>query len=176
MPAEMPEPVKPIDVPVYTGSFDTARDNGETDKWHQNRHINIDCAAAIDKAVSDNNPELYHYDLKTAAKTVLAEYGAERVNFVLASAVVLSYNDGRFSASNRAWAKDFDVPFGRPTFVVNTHKAILDGFIDRVREAGREKPSLLEALKTNEQKSKAMFAANPEPAKDKQKTNNGMEV
>ena len=66
------------------------------------------CAKAIDTAIQESNYELYHYDLKTAFKSVTEEYSSERVNWVLASAMQDADHDGRFSDTNRNWGAVFN--------------------------------------------------------------------
>jgi hypothetical protein len=166
------ESIKPIDVPVYKHPPEIARENGELEQYRLNNKLNKDCAAAIDKAIADSNYEPFHYDLKTAAKTVLAEYGAERVDWVLANTIQKQHYDGRYSSANKKWAKDFDIPEKASSFFCNAHPTLLDGFIDRKRESMLENPSLLESLKVNEKKSREQYGNkaardNATPKKDK---------
>jgi hypothetical protein len=162
-----PEPVKPVDVAVYKQPPAYAREHGELDLYRQSNRLNTECAAAIDKAVRESQYDTYHYRLKDAAKNVIAEYGAERVDWVLASTVQLQHYDGRYSDSNKKWARGFDFPGERPSFFCNTHPHILNGFIDRAKEVAAERPSALATLratpkgnrqpdvsKTNSRKSK----------------------
>ena len=65
--------------------------------------------------------------------SVIAEYGHKRTAFVLANTLQEKNWDGRFSRQNREW-------FGRTMvfsdarhnceFVVESHPAVLDGFMD----------------------------------------------
>ena len=64
--------------------------------------------------------------------------------FVLANTVQHKDWDGRFSRENKAWAAAFliepDVVMGmdrRVQFIVNSHPAVLDGFIRMAREAAQ---------------------------------------
>ncbi|MCL2774875.1 MAG: DUF3849 domain-containing protein [Oscillospiraceae bacterium] len=148
---EQPEIAKK-DVPVYKFSGETAVQNGEIAAFRESYKLNVECGQAIDKAIIDCNYEQYRYDLKTAAKNVIEEFGVDRAAWVLASNVNHNDWDGRLSNTNKAWAKEFDTL--KPDVHLNTHLAILDGFVDRFREAVREKPSLLDTLNKNEQKSK----------------------
>ena len=128
---------------VYPHAADIARQNDELDLYRESNKLNDACAQAIDQAVQDSNYELYHYDLPAAAKSVMAEYGAERVQWVLASTIQRNEWDGRFSHNNKEWAKGFDIPerkFGGS--VINTHPAILDGFVNNVRKAILEKEAI----------------------------------
>jgi len=110
--------------------------------YRESNNINRDCAAAIDKAISDSNYEPFRYDLKTAMQKVTKVYGEKRVAWVMAAAIQASHDDKRYSPSNREWARGFDIPraqsFGeqpRPQFYgSNAHPTLLDGFINRLRE------------------------------------------
>ena len=68
---------------------------------------------------------------------VLQTYGMERVACVLANTVQLQDWDGRYSRRNKEWAKtvpNFNSDSVRRDYALNTHPAVLDGFIDLVRE------------------------------------------
>lgn len=122
---------------VYMYSPDMARQNGELDQYREGRRLNAACAKAIDKAISDSNYKLNHYDLGSAVEKTVSEYGWERVNMVLANTVQYKDYDGRFSHDNREWAKRIPLPDAardsRAGFVTDAHPYLLDGFIDRAR-------------------------------------------
>ncbi len=115
------------------------------------------CAKAIDKAITDSHDGNYRYDLKSAVNSIIAEYGVDRMNFVLANTLQHNDYDGRFSKSNKEWAKAFDIPQDGQNyrFSAQTHPAILDGFINRARqictelakEQEQEKPSIVTQIK-----------------------------
>lgn len=94
----------------------------------------LSVTAEIDKAISDNNYELYHYDLKKAADTVIEKCGVERTSKILADYINSHGYDGRISPQNKEWAKGFEPPKDRFYPVFKTHPTVLDGFIDRVRD------------------------------------------
>ncbi len=72
----------------------------------------------------------------------MERYGPERVSLVLAATVQVKAWDGRFSSSNKDWAFTFDFPDAesdpgfdrRDNYAVGTHPAVLDGFINMVRQ------------------------------------------
>lgn len=129
-------------IPVYRQTGMYAREHGELEQFRQSNVANIACRAAIEKAIAENFDGMR---LRAdAAEPVLSEFGAERVLFVLANTVQHKDWDGRFSRENKAWAAAFsiepDVIMGmdrRLQFVVNSHPAVLDGFIHMVREAAQ---------------------------------------
>lgn len=80
--------LSPEESKVYFDSVDSIRSIGE----------------AIHKAVNDNNPELYHYDIDKALEDVLKRYSADKVAFVLAKYIDNYRHDGRISRANVEWA------------------------------------------------------------------------
>lgn len=129
-------------IPVYRQTGMYAREHGELDQFRQSNVANIACRAAIEKAIAENFDGMR---LRAdAAEQVLSEFGSERVMFVLANTVQHKDWDGRFSRENKAWAAAFpiepDVVMGmdrRVQFIVNSHPAVLDGFIHMAREAAQ---------------------------------------
>jgi len=120
---------------VYTNTVAYAREHGELDAYRESNRRNAACAEAIDTAIRASNYELYRYDLPAAAKSVVAEHGPDRVAWVLANSIRQRDYDGRFSQDNKAWARELPIPDGHsPSFVINTHPTVLDGFIDQARE------------------------------------------
>ena len=185
-PAARSQPEKPditdspkSELPIYRFSVDHAMQADEIQAFHESRRLNIECGNAIDNAITASNYEMYRYDLKTAAREVVDEFGADRVAWVLASNVSDADYDGRLSNKNKAWAKEFDTP--KPDVYLQTHKSILDGFVDRFRAIEKEKPSLMTALDAGEKKSKAEFDGKAKPGLDApdvsaKKKKTGMEV
>ena len=129
-------------IPVYRQTGMYAREHGELEQFRQSNVANIACRAAIEKAIAENFDGMR---LRAdAAEQVLSEFGAERVLFVLANTVQHKDWDGRFSRENKAWAAAFsiepDMVMGmdrRVQFIVNSHPAVLDGFICMAREAAQ---------------------------------------
>ena len=145
---------------VYPHSADIARDRGELEAYRESNKINRDCAAAVDKAISDSNYEPFHYDLKGALEKVTAAYGKKRVAWVIAAAVQASGNDGRYSAKNKEWVQNIQIPLeqryggsqARPAYYgINAHPTLLDSFINHLREQMAQKkeckPSVTGVLK-----------------------------
>lgn len=121
---------------VYTSSFETAVQNGETELFHVSGELNRKCVMAIDEAIRACNYEMYRYKFSDAVKPVVDQFGFDRVNYVLAATVQHNENDGRYSRDNKRWAREFAVPHERYTqFVFDTHPTVIDGFIGSVRKA-----------------------------------------
>ena len=120
---------------LYIWSRSQARQSGETEFWHESHNENCRCARAIEKAIAT-----YYKDNKldkTGAKKMIADYGFERVNWVLANTVQLSHSDGRYSEENKRWAMARHIPYDehyqREKFSVEKHPGLVNLFIDQVR-------------------------------------------
>ena len=136
---------------VYRQTAQYALDNDELPLYRASLHANRACRDAIDKAISEGFDGMH---LKPdIALPIIQQFGAERVQYVLANTVQLKDWDMRFSRSNRQWAESIPVTGSREhgdehrhSFALNSHPAILDGFIDLAREAIRERPSVIDKL------------------------------
>lgn len=137
------EPEENIYPPLYTHTIEYAMEHGRADDYLESRKLNLDCKKAVETAIRENfdGMHLTH----NAARPVLAEYGAERVTFVLANTVQHLEHDGRFSRDTKEWAKRFPIPenVSRGTdlnadYIVSSHPAVLDGFIGLARDEIRE--------------------------------------
>lgn len=158
----------PIDEPtvipqsVYRESIPYAREHDELDKYRDDVRLNTDCRDAIHTAIDESRYDTHFYKMKDAAKHVIDTYGAERVELIMAKIVQGADWDGRYSRQNKEWAKGFEIPQSMKDIYSNTHPILLDGFLDRVRE----KPSVLETLKANAEKSRQQS----EPKQDSKKS------
>ena len=129
-----------VNVPVYRESAAHARKFGELEQYRKSHFANIDCKKDIELAISENF-DGFRLN-KRAAEEIIAKYGPERVSIVLAATVQVKEWDGRFSAANKDWAFTFDFPDAqndlgfdrRDSYAVTTHPAVLDGFINQVRQ------------------------------------------
>lgn len=141
-------------IPLYRQTADYARGRGELESFRRSNVANIACRAAIEEAIREGFDGMR---LQAGiAERVLQAFGAERVLYVLANSVQQKAWDGRFSPDNVAWARTFPVPEGgtmgwdhRSRFAVQSHPAVLDGFISLARKAAlaQERPSLLSQLR-----------------------------
>ena len=128
-----------VKTPVYHQSVDYAHRVGELEMFRKSHFANIDCKKDIEAAVASHF-DGFRLDPK-AIDGVMNKYGSERVSLVLAATVQVKSWDGRFSSANKDWAFKFDFPdtvndLGfdrRDDYAVNSHPAILDGFINLVR-------------------------------------------
>ena len=116
--------------------------------------ISRNCGSDIEKGIS------MHFDgmhLNTDfIANLYALYGEERMNYVLANTVQMSDSDGRYSPDNKAWAKEININNAdddRRKFYVNSHPAILDGFITAYRKHVKEFKEQLDKEENKEQMS-----------------------
>ncbi len=121
--------------PIYHCSRSEASEYEEMDRWQESYIENCQCARAIEEAITKNYNN-YRLDVK-GAKDVIAKFGYDRVNWVLANTVTEGKHDGRYNPENKAWAREFDVPKEKDlwnyNFTVTSHPAIVDLFINQVR-------------------------------------------
>lgn len=130
-------------IPLYRQSGEYAREHGELNAFRASRKANEACRDAIDAAIRDGYDGMY---LTADAKGVLAEFGPERVSYVLAATIQSKDWDERFSRSNKVWAAAvpmFEQEDRRSSYIINSHSTLLDGFVGMVRkelDAMREQP------------------------------------
>ena len=127
------------DVPVYYEPFSYAKENDEVDLYRTSYRLNSECKQAIHEAIADNYDGMYLGD--DAVDQVVRQYGMERVGYILANTLHHKSYDGRFSHSNKEWAEQVSTPehnVERMTFrtdwVVDSHPAVLDGFVTMYRD------------------------------------------
>lgn len=122
---------------VYPYSREEADRLGELESWQESRKTNIACKEAIEEAIRLGHDGFF-LDAD-CAEGVIADYGYKRVSWVLSYTIQLT-DDGRFSRGNKDWAAQTFIPpeNGSPNkyeFAVNSHPAVLDGFVNQYRKA-----------------------------------------
>lgn len=144
-----------VNIPVYRQSLQSAEAYGQVPEYTLSFQANKLCKQRIEAIIKENydgshlNPQ--------GAKQIVHEFGVKRVEYVLASTVQVKEWDGRFSPSNKSWANSVfsvsDMRNGvdrRMDYAVQSHPAVLDGFIGQVREEIKamepKAPSLNERL------------------------------
>ncbi len=150
-------------IPVYKNNAGYALANGEKEQYFASRRANIACRDAIEQTIRDNFDGMH---LNCDAKDVIEQFGAERVECVLANTVQQKDWDGRFSLRNKEWAAAIEVPNAEKAFgIVESHPAVLDGFINIARKeltairaqperAATEKPSIKAQLASKHEQPK----------------------
>ncbi|MDE6589286.1 MAG: DUF3849 domain-containing protein [Oscillospiraceae bacterium] len=121
-------------IPLYPHSGEYAREHGEIDAFRASRKANEACKEAIEAAIRVGYDGMH---LTADTKGVLAEFGPERVTYVLAATIQNKGWDERFSRDNKAWAAAvpmFEAEDRRYTYVVNSHSTLLNGYVGMVRK------------------------------------------
>lgn len=122
------------ETPLYTGTLAEARSSGQLQQWKDSFQANIQCKIAIESEIRQSFDGKYLDS--GCAERVVEQFGFERVQYVLAATLQEKDYDGRFSYSNRAWGSQTSVSENtrNPQFVVESHPAVLDGFISLFRD------------------------------------------
>lgn len=124
------------DVPVYYESFSYAAENGEVDLYRISRQLNEECRNAIEEAIADNFDGMHLAD--DATKSVVEQFGMERMGYILAYTLNYNNHDGRYSHSNKEWAdttcKGERGSNIRTGWIVRSHPAVLNGFVNMYRK------------------------------------------
>lgn len=124
---------------LYRGSLADARQNDQVSLWRASHRANIACKKAIEESIRQGFDGMHLQE--GCIQGVLEEYGFKRVNWVLANTVREKLWDGRFSRDNKEWACFQMIPPDPEhncEFVVESHPAVLDGFLNEVRTAFRK--------------------------------------
>lgn len=130
--------------PVYRNAGIYALEHGELEQSRQSHRANLDCKRAIEESISKNFNGM-RLD-RGAVSEVMEHYSPERVALILAATVSTREWDMRFSSSNKQWALSYPFPASvtesgfdrRHQYAVTTHSAVLDGFINLVRQHIKE--------------------------------------
>ena len=124
----------------------------KSEAYRERMRQNVDCKREIERVISKNFDGMH---LKEGCEDeVLEGFALTEVVYVLANTIQEKAEDGRFSKENKEWAKETEItemPEHRYQFVVDSHPAVLDGFIDLIREKEKqEKKNKEETMPTNE--------------------------
>lgn len=114
---------------IYPHDYSTAYSSGEDSLFTQSRERNESCATRIDYLINASQFKSQYYNLELAAMRAVHDYGFDRVNMVLARNIQARYSDGRFSSSNKQWARD--VQFPEQAFesaILNAHPILIEYF------------------------------------------------
>lgn len=123
---------------LYTGSAAEAKRYDELDRWRESHRQNIACKKAIEEAIR-NGFDGMHLS-PDCASGVIDAYGYKRIGWVLSNTIQQKKEDGRFSPRNKEWAAETFIPKSDHNFdfIVESHPAVLDGFVNEFRSAFAE--------------------------------------
>ncbi len=121
---------------VYCRPIEEARERGEIPLWRESFKANIACKEAIEEAIRQNFDGMHLNE--GCLEPVMQEFGFRRVGWVLCHTILEKDWDTRFSLNNREWAQGKGLPRDSDhdyRFVVESHPAVLDVFINMYRKA-----------------------------------------
>lgn len=150
---------------IYRNSAAYARENGEIQKWRDSKAENIACRDTMDRAVAENFDGA-HLKTETILDNVIAAYGKERVELILAATIQEKAHDGRFSRDNKEWAASVPMPEGEKIYLVSdrTHPVLLDALAKEYRvNYSEKKPSVMDKLKQSVGKNEPKICRKNEP-------------
>lgn len=160
---------------IYRYSKREAVRCNEENLWRESYKENCNCERAIEKAIHRDFDGMHLQGI--SAKSVIDAYGYDRVMWVLANTIQEKQSDGRFSDKNKKWACSFYIPKDdiRLDYCVESHPAVLNGFIDLTRQAWEEL-GLFELAHCNTENdgemdyTRKIVVINPQHLKDEYKT------
>ena len=123
---------------LYPYSLEEARRQKEIKLWRESRKANADCCAVIEETISR---DLNNKNLNTGCvQSVLAKFGYKRVNWVLATTLLVNGADGLYSPENMAWARrtpvrDLGWEKKPETICADVRPELLEQFVNQYREA-----------------------------------------
>ena len=121
---------------VYHQTAAYAREHDQLEAYRASIQENHACKEGIEQVIRENFDGMHLHP--GVIKPVIDRFGAERTAYVLANTVQYATYDGRYSRSNKEWAAS--VITGaidedrRINFLVTSHPAVLDGFVDMFRK------------------------------------------
>ena len=120
---------------LYLSSFAEAKRQNEVALWRASHLENIACKQAIEESIRRGFDGM-HLD-RDCARSVIDNFGFKRVGWVLSATLQQKQYDGRFSPQNKAWAASTFIPPSDRNyeFTVESHPAVLDGFVSFYRKA-----------------------------------------
>lgn len=88
---------------IYPWSLKDASAHQEIDLWRESYRENCSCARTIEKAIEKAIENNYNDNIleTDAVREVIAEFGYNRVNWVLANTIQQHDEDGRYSHENK---------------------------------------------------------------------------
>lgn len=125
-----PIPLRDDDTPIYHETANYAYEAGALDAYRASHKANLDCREAIEQAISENYAD-NRLSSEDAVKSVLAQFSAKRVEYVLANTIQHKDWDGRISRKNIEWATNIEIcPENSTQFVVDkAHPGLTDLFV-----------------------------------------------
>ncbi len=125
--------------PIYLQTAQYAFDHNEIEEYRASHKASGECKKVISDAIRTNFDGM---NLKSGFEDSLIEkYGMERVAYIVATTINEHDYDGRYSQTNKEWAKTIPISESedeREACCLNVHPAVLDGFADMIRKKIKE--------------------------------------
>lgn len=169
-------------IPVYMQSAEYAIEHDELPAYRESFRINMACRDALEKAIHESYHD-YCLDTGKAAAQVAAQFGMERMTYVLANTVRAFDHDGRISRDNKAWAQTIPVcadadewrhERSRYFLVSQVNPGLVNLLVSRVREelekekdVPAKRPSVLEKIQKNKTAIQAKAAEKKLPGQER---------
>lgn len=171
-----------LHTPVYKNDAEYAIEHDELPAYRESFRVNMACRDALEAAIHESYHD-YCLDTGKAAAQVAAQFGMERVAYVLANTVRAFDHDGRISRDNKAWAQTVPVctdtdewghERSRYFLVSQVNPGLVDLLVSRVREelakekdAPEKRPSVLKKIQKNKAAIQAKTAEKKLPGQER---------
>ena len=176
---EVPETAN---ISVYKQSAEYAIEHDELPVYRESFRVNMACRDALETAIHESYHD-YCLDAGKASAQVAAQFGMERMAYVLANTVRAFDHDGRISRDNKAWAQTIPVctdadewghERSRYFLVSQVNPGLVNLLVSRVREelanekaAPEKRPSVLEKIQKNKTAIQAKTAEKKLPGRER---------
>ena len=171
-----------LHTPVYKNDAEYAIEHDELPTYRESFRVNMACRDALEAAIHESYHD-YCLDTGKAAAQVAAQFGMERMAYVLANTVRAFDHDGRISRDNKAWAQTVPVctdadewghERSRYFLVSQVNPGLVNLLVSHVREElAKEKdvpakrPSVLEKIQKNKAAIQAKTAEKKLPEQER---------
>lgn len=151
MPKTNEQAVSYRDVPIYLQTGDYAREHNEREMLRASRRADEACRDAIDNAIRE------HYDGSHLDSSflpqIIEDFGAERVEYILATTLREHTYDQRYSRVNQEWAAGIEISESEQTrlnCLLTSHPVVINGIVDNVRQNAKDAEEEAEQMTAEE--------------------------
>mgnify|MGYP000319832313 FL=1 len=151
---------------MYPHTAKEARERGELEQWRANYRANCACAGAIELVIRESFDGMHLEE--DCARRVIGHSGYKRTAFVLANTLQEHSYDGRYHPTNIQWSRSIYIPPDgdhRYAFMVGSHPAVLDGFIQQTRQLVQERELQLNKVCLQDKLHLAKLPAQPKKSR-----------
>ena len=131
-------------VALYRNSFADAERSREIGKWRESHKENVRCKERLDELISS----YYHENRLDGdiVKDICAEFGIERVQWVLTNTIRENIEDGRYRPETKEWCKKIYFPKddNNHEFALTSHPELVNGVVGMYRRYIRKDLGILD--------------------------------